>query len=59
MFSHEYLLSIVLIIGGILKVFGIEIENDVIEGLIGGAIALYIAIRRKARGDINLIGAKI
>lgn len=54
--SQEYVLSIVLILGGVLKVFGIEIENSALEGLIGGVIALWIAIRRVSKGDITPLG---
>ena len=56
--SQEYILAIVLILGGVLKVFGIEIENSALEGIIGGAIALWIAIKRYKRGDISLGGVK-
>lgn len=56
--SHEYIAAIVLVIGALLKVFNIEIENGVIEGLVAGAIALYIAIRRKAKGDITVLGVR-
>lgn len=57
--SQEYILSIVLVIGGILKAFGIEIENSALEGIIGGGIALYVAFRRHQKGDINILGAKV
>lgn len=56
--SQEYILSIVLILGGVLKAFGIEIENSALEGLIGGAIALWIAVRRYNKGDITVIGSR-
>jgi hypothetical protein len=56
--SKEYVFSIVLLLGGLLKIFGIEIDNSALEGLIGGCIALYIAIRRYKRGDINIVGAR-
>jgi hypothetical protein len=54
--SQEYILSIVLVLGGVLKLFNIEIENSSLEGLIGGAIALYVAIRRYQKKDITLMG---
>ena len=56
--SQEYILSIVLVIGGVLKAFGIEIENEALEGIISGGIALYIAFRRHSRGDITIGGFK-
>ena len=57
--SHEYIAAIVLVLGSLLKLFGIaEIGNETIEGIVAGAIALWIAIRRKQKGDINLLGVK-
>ena len=56
--SQEYILSIVLVLGGILKAFGIEIENSALEGIIGGVIALYIAFRRFKKGDITVVGSR-
>ena len=55
--SQQYLAAIALIIVGILKSFGIEIQNDIIEGLLVGILALWIAIRRKKQGDITAFGA--
>lgn len=54
--SQEYILSLVLVIGGVLKLFKIEIENSALEGLIGGLIAVWIAIRRYKKGDITVGG---
>lgn len=56
--SQEYILSIVLVLGGLLKAFGIEIDNSALEGIIGGVIALWIAIRRYQKGDITPLGAR-
>jgi hypothetical protein len=56
--SQEYILSLVLVLGGVLKLLGVEIDNSALEGLVGGVIALWIAIRRFSKGDINVIGAK-
>ena len=58
-FSTEYIGAIALVIYGVLKGFGIELENGVLEGILTGAIALVIAIRRKMKGDINILGAKV
>lgn len=58
MISHEYVLAVVLLLGSVLKIFGIELENSILEGLIAGAAALWIAIRRKAKGDITILGAR-
>ena len=56
--SQEYILAVVLILGGILKIFGIQIENSALEGIIGGLIALWIAVRRFQKGDITLGGVR-
>ena len=56
--SQEYLASIVLLVGAVLKLLGIELESGALEGLIGGALALWIAVRRKAKGDINVLGMR-
>ena len=58
MFSQEYIASIALVIVGLLKVFGIEIANDAITGILTGGVALYIAFRRYQKGDISLSGVK-
>ena len=56
--SQEYTASIILIIGAGLKMFGIEFESQALEGLIGGLLALWIAIRRYKQGDITLVGSR-
>jgi small neutral amino acid transporter SnatA (MarC family) len=56
--SQEYILAVVLILGGVLKVFGIQIENSALEGILGGLIALWIAVRRFQKGDITLGGVR-
>ena len=56
--STEYILAIVLILGSILKIFKIEIDNSALEGLVAGVIALWIAIRRFKKGDIELSGVR-
>jgi hypothetical protein len=55
--SQQYIAAVALIIGSILKAFGIEIENAIIESLVFGGLALWIAIRRKQQGDITAFGA--
>jgi hypothetical protein len=57
--SKEYTLAIALVVGGILKAFGIEIDNNALEGIIFGGAALVIAILRYRKGDINVLGAKV
>lgn len=56
--SREYTLAIALVLGGLLKAIGIEIENSVLEGFVLGAIALGIAIFRYGKGDITPLGAR-
>lgn len=56
--SQEYILAIVLVLGGVLKAVGVEIENSALEGIIAGVIALWIAIRRYQKGDIKLSGVR-
>jgi hypothetical protein len=57
--STEYSLAIALVIGGVLKIVGIEIDNSAIEGLIAGVVALIIAIKRYSKGDITKLGLVI
>lgn len=56
--SKEYIGAVTLILGSILKVFNIEIENEALEGFIWGIIAIIIAVSRYKKGDINVLGAK-
>ena len=37
----------------------VEIENGVIEGILIGLMSVWIAVRRKKKGDINILGKKI
>lgn len=57
MFSQEYIAAIALVIGGVLKAFGIEIANDAVSGIVVGGLALYIAIQRKRQGNLTAFGA--
>lgn len=57
--SQEYIAALALILGAILKATGLaEIDNKVVESVVAGALSLWIAIRRKQRGDINILGMK-
>ena len=58
-FSTEYAGAIAIVIVSLLKIFGIEIGNDVVTGVITGVIAIVIAIKRHSKGDINVVGQKI
>jgi len=54
--SQEYIAAIVLIVGALLKIFGIDVANDAIQGIVVGGLALWIAIRRHSKGDITMAG---
>jgi hypothetical protein len=54
--SQEYILALVVVLASLLKIFGIQIENKVLEGLLTGIVALWIAARRYRRGDITIGG---
>lgn len=56
--SQEYIGAIILLVVGGLKAFGIEIPIDALQGIVTGAIALYIAVRRYKRGDIDVLGRR-
>ncbi len=56
--SQEYIIALALLVGSILKIFGIELENKTLESVIASVATLWIAIRRYQKGDINIVGAK-
>jgi len=56
--SQEYIGSLVLLIGAVLKIFKVEIDNSALEGLLAGIVALWIAVRRYKKGDITIVGAR-
>lgn len=58
MLSQEYVGAIAILIVSVFKMFGIEIPNDAIAGILTGVIAVWIAIRRYQKGDISLGGVK-
>ncbi len=58
MFSQEYVAALVIVLGGVLKLFKIEIDNGTIEGVIAGILGLWIAVRRYQRKDITIVGKK-
>jgi len=56
--SNEYVASIVLLGGALLKIFGVEMDSGVLEGLVAGVLALWVAIRRYQKGDITIVGVR-
>ena len=59
MFSQEYLAAIAILIVQVLKMFGIEIANDAITGILTGVLAIWVAVRRYKKGDISVAGARL
>lgn len=56
--SQQYIGSIVILLISLLKMFKIDIGNDELTAIITGGIALYVAIKRYQKGDINVAGIK-
>ncbi len=56
--SQEYIGALVILIVSGLKLFGIEMVNEDVTAIVTGAVALWVAIRRFSKGDINVLGAK-
>ena len=56
--SQQYVGAIVILVVSLLKIFGVEIANEAITGIVTGVIAIWIAIRRHNVGDITLTGSK-
>ena len=56
--SSEYIVSLALLAGAVLKMFKVELESGVLEGLIAGVVALFLAIRRHSKGDITALGVR-
>jgi hypothetical protein len=56
--SNEYIGSVAIVAVSILKLFGIEVANDAVSGLVVGVVALWVAFRRYQRGDITPLGVR-
>lgn len=56
--SHEFAVSIAVVVVGLLQLFGIVLEQEVVVGLILGVLGLYNAFRRYSKGDITVLGMK-
>lgn len=57
-FSQEYLGAIVILLVQVLKMFGVELATEEVTTIVTGAVALWVAIRRFSKGDINMGGVK-
>jgi len=57
--SQEYIGAIVIVLVSIFKMFGIEIQNEVLAGLLTGVIGVWVAVRRYQKKDINLLGKRV
>lgn len=56
--SQQYVGSIVILLISLLKVFKIDIGNEELTAIITGVIALWVAVKRFQKGDINMAGVK-
>jgi hypothetical protein len=56
MLSQEYIGAAVLLVGAVLKMFKVEIDNGSIEAVIAGAVSAWIMYRRYKKGDITVGG---
>lgn len=56
--SQQYIGSIVILLISLLKMFKIDIGSEELTAIITGAIALWVAIKRFQKGDINVAGIK-
>ena len=56
--SQQYTVSIAILAVTVFKLFGIEIANETITGIIVGVLAIWGAIKRHQQGDINVLGVK-
>lgn len=58
MISHEYIVSIAVLVVGVLQLFGIVLDQQVVVGLIVGILGVYGAFRRLSKGDITVLGMR-
>lgn len=43
---------------GVLQALGVLVEKEVVVGIVTGVVALWIAIRRHGKGDIEITGVR-
>ncbi len=56
--NKEYLVAVALLLGSLLKAFGIELESGVLEGIITGLASLWIAFNIKREKNLTMGGVK-
>ena len=56
--SQEYIVSLAIVLVSVLKLFGVEIGNDIVTALLTGVFGLYVAFRRYSKGDITPLGVR-
>lgn len=56
--SQEYLGAIVILLVQVLKLFGVELAAEEVTTIVTGVVALWVAIARFKKGDINMGGVK-
>jgi hypothetical protein len=61
--SQEYVGALAILLVSVLRAFGIEIGSDVVSSLIVAVVAVWVAIKRRQRGDLapgiaGLLGRK-
>ena len=57
--SQEYIGALVILVVSVLKIFGIQVASDSINGIVVGVVALWIAFRRYQKGDITVVGKRV
>lgn len=58
MISQQYVGAIVILLVSALKLFGVELGNEEVTTIVTGFVALWIAVKRYAKGDISMGGVK-
>lgn len=58
MLSQEYVGALVIVLVSVLKLFGVELGNDVVTAIVTGLVGVYVAYRRYSKGDITVGGVR-
>lgn len=57
--SQEYSASLVILLMSVLKLLKVDIAESEVTAIVTGLLALWVAIRRFNKGDINIFGARV